>query len=325
MRKRLFLLLLACCLLGSGCGQKSAVDPSFYDELVLKKRYESVRTVERMDGMAEDAALLQDLPSRPAVDAGAALLVSETEKKVLFAQNPTAKIYPASMTKCMTALLVLERVSDLGEKATVTKEAFDGLTEDASLADLEAGGIYTVRDILYALLLPSGNEAANVLAIHVAGSVEAFARLMNERALDLGMLNTHFQNPHGLHDPNHYTTVYDLYLLFRKVTALPEFLEIIGTAEYRLSWEKGGAVKTGVIRTTNSFLRRFTEPPEGMTVIGGKTGYTAEAGRCLILLSTDEKGSRYISVVARARNYDGAYQVTNALLEIAVSGGKSGE
>lgn len=321
MKKRIGAVLSAFILLSSllsGCALGDAGrDPSYYEQSVLDRIYEGAGDASRMTGMAEDVAVLERTVYDDAyVSAAAAGLFAEDEKAILYTKEPTKRIYPASMTKCMTALLVLEHSANLKEEVQITEEAYRNLTPDSSTANLKVGGYYTVEDLLYALLLPSANEAANALALYVSGDIGTFVKEMNERAADLGMFGTQYRNPHGLHDSKHYTTVYDLYLLFRVLISKPDFLRIAGTEKAVIHCRYEDEVTDAYITTTNSFIRKFTLPPEGVRAVAGKTGYTASAGRCLVMLFENEAGLRYISVIARASSYDGVYEETVKLLEL---------
>ena len=321
IRKRLSIFLAAALLaVFSGCASGTGVD-SYYEYAVLSSLTGMEVQDLKLPGMAEDLCIIED-PSvfdTSLFEAKALGLFSEDTKEVLYAKNPYDRVYPASLTKMMTALIVIERCRDLTEQVKVGPEVSTGLTDSSSLAGLEEGASYSVEDLLYGLMIPSGNDAANVLAVHAAGSIEAFVDLMNRKAEDLGMVNTHFANPHGLHNPNHYTTVYDLYLLTRACISYPLFVRIGGekTATVTGTYADGTAFSRSY-RSTNSFLLNYTELPEGLTLRCTKTGYTAQAGRCLILVARDGEGHRYIGIVTKASTYDGLYEQMNGLLGLAV-------
>ena len=152
----------------------------------------------------------------------------------------------------------------------------------------------------------------------MSGSVEAFAERMNEKARQLGATQTHFKNPSGLSDPEHYTTAYDLYLIFNEAMKLPKFREIIGADAYTASYTdaQGNAVSK-TWKVGNWYQNGETETPEGLTVLGGKTGTTQAAGYCLIMAEQDEAGKEYISVVLKAENRQGLYKnMTNIITKI---------
>ncbi|MEI3166953.1 MAG: serine hydrolase [Lachnospiraceae bacterium] len=160
---------------------------------------------------------------------------------------------PASITKIMTALIAL-RDGDLQKEITVGKETV--ITEaGASLCHINPGETLTLEQLLYGLMLPSGNDAASAIAVYEAGSIEAFADKMNETAWKLGATDTHFVNPHGLTDPEHYTTAYDLYLIFNEGLKYPEFRKIIGTTEYTAEYtDANGVAKSQKWENSNQYL-----------------------------------------------------------------------
>ncbi|MEE1498219.1 MAG: serine hydrolase, partial [Clostridium sp.] len=216
----------------------------------------------------------------------------------------------------MTALIAIEE-GELSDTVQVTKDAV--ITESgASLCGIKPGDTLTMEQLLYGLLIPSGNDAANAIAVHMSGSVEAFAERMNEKARQLGATQTHFKNPSGLSDPEHYTTAYDLYLIFNEAMKLPKFREIIGADAYTASYTdaQGNAVSK-TWKVGNWYQNGETETPEGLTVLGGKTGTTQAAGYCLIMAEQDEAGKEYISIVLKAENRQGLYKnMTNIITKI---------
>lgn len=170
------------------------------------------------------------------VAAVSAILVEGETGEVLFEQNSTARRAPASLTKVMTAMLVIEKIDrgELGAEQTITVSptALEGLAADGSTQNIKAGEEMSLKDLLYCTLVASANEACNILAETVSGSVDSFVALMNQRAAELGMEGTHYANPHGLHDPDHYTTAYDLWLLAREAMTHPLFRQIVSTVDY---------------------------------------------------------------------------------------------
>lgn len=219
-----------------------------------------------------------------------AVLVDANYDEVLYEYNAHDKAYPASMTKVMTALLTLEAL----EAGTITEDTMVTVSDyaarkdfpDESTANLKSGEQMSVHDLLYCLLLPSANDAAKALAEHLGGSIDNFAAMMNQRAAELGCTNTHFINPHGLHDPNHYTTAYDMALMFMEAMEHDLFLEIISTPSYtaaptNISQERYFFNTNGLI--SNLYYSRHTYDK----CIGGKTGSTDQAGRCLVAAAKD--------------------------------------
>ena len=164
-------------------------------------------------------------------------------------------------------------------------------------------------------MLVSGNDAAVALAEYYSGSVEAFAEVMNEEALKMGASNSHFVNPSGYPDDNHYTTVYDMYLIFSNAVSLQAFQEIINTKTIDVTYSSAsGSIVEKTYNNSNHYIAETCEAPEGISVIGGKTGTTYDAGYCLVLLSTNEKGERLISIVFKADGKSNLYLLMNDIL-----------
>lgn len=235
----------------------------------------------------------------PEPHAGAAIVVDGDNDEVLYSLNADKKMYPASLTKIMTSLVVLEAIDNgelsLDTEITASAQAVQ-LPEGSSTAGIKAGEILTVEQLLYCDLVPSANEACNILAEAVAGSEEAFVARMNAKAAKLGAVNTHFTNPHGLHDDDHYTTAYDIYLMARAAMEYDIFRTIVSTAMYILPETNLSPART--LYSTNYFLSNWYVI--GYTydkAIGIKTGYTEEAGRCLASAAVDEQGRTFYCVV----------------------------
>lgn len=243
----------------------------------------------------------------PDIQAKAALLVDWDTETVLYAKNEHTELYPASLTKIMTALLTLEAVDQgklaLDQELTATASALDGLAADGSTAGIKVGETMTVENYLKCMLIVSANEACDVLAEGVSGSVSAFVDAMNARAAELGCKNTHFVNPNGLHDSQHYTSAWDLYLITREALKHPEFMAVcdMGVAEIPAT----NLSESRRLRTTNYLLSNWRAAgylyPDAH---GIKTGSTSEAGHCLVSSAT--RGSRsLISVVLGAERVVG--------------------
>ena len=152
--------------------------------------------------------------NEPNIIADAAILIDSSSEKILYSKNATEKMYPASTTKILTAILVIENCN-LEDIVTVPYEAISSIPSGYSVAALQAGEQCTVNQLLQMMLVYSANDAANVLAYHVSSSLEAFSTLMNNKISELGLKNTHFVNPSGMHDKNHYTTAYDLAIIMK--------------------------------------------------------------------------------------------------------------
>jgi D-alanyl-D-alanine carboxypeptidase (penicillin-binding protein 5/6) len=245
--------------------------------------------------------------------AGGAGVFNVSTKEVVYSQNLFGKLYPASTTKILTACIIIKNC-DLKDKVTASKEALEGLT-NSSKCGLAAGDELTVEQLLYGLMLESGNDAANVLAEYYAGSIDAFAEKMNAEALALGATGSHFANANGLPDDDHYTTVYDMYLIFQEAIQQQTFVDIIRTDSYDASYTNAGGGAVNVTwKNTNYYLNGSATAPDGITVIGGKTGTTNAAGYCLVLYSTNSKGEDIISIVFKADGRSDLYSLMNQIL-----------
>lgn len=249
-----------------------------------------------------------------ASDAGAALLMDVKNKEVMFSKSAHEKMYPASLTKVMTALVALEHGS-LDMVLTAT-DAVKITEAGAAVTGVKQGDTMTLDQALHILLIASSNDVALLIADAVGGDVEHFLEMMNDRAQELGATNTHFANPHGLTDPDHYTTAYDMYLIFQEALKYDTFCQIIQMPSYQTTYyDKNGKAKEVKSNSTNKFFNGKFNPPENITILGGKTGTTNAAGHCLILEVKDIKGSPYIAVMMRCTKSDNLYAEMIDLLE----------
>ncbi len=238
------------------------------------------------------------------VNAGAALLVDLDTDTVLFGQEQDKVIYPASTTKVLTALIVLQRVEagELSLNTTVTCSTTfrKTLTYDAAVADLQPGEQISVESLLYCLLLPSACDAANVLGETVSGDLESFSQEMNDTAAALGCTSSHFVNPSGLHDDDHYTTCSDLYLIMKAALQYDEFRKIIATPSITLPATNVSEPRT--LQNTNALLPGTkTATYNYPDCIGGKTGSTYLAGYCL--LSAAQRDGRTLVCIMMGCNW----------------------
>jgi D-alanyl-D-alanine carboxypeptidase (penicillin-binding protein 5/6) len=249
------------------------------------------------------------------ITAKAALMINDTTQDVLYANNVYERIYPASTTKLLTTLVAL-KYSNLEDLVTVSEDNAGITVYGAKLCNFKKGDTMTMETLLNCLLVYSGNDAAITIAEHISGSEEAFVELMNEEAVLIGATGTHFTNSHGLHDPNHYTTAYDMYLFFKECLKYEEFLPMINQTSYEANiTNSDGTVRSASYETTNMFLLHTKEAPEGVTVYGGKTGSTLDAGDCLILYSNSNDND-YISAVFKASDKTSLYDQHSTLLEM---------
>ena len=234
------------------------------------------------------------------VNAAAALLVDPDTGEVLYEKNPHEQRYPASITKVMTCLLTLEAVDrgelTLEQTVTASQALHTGIGENASTADIKAGEEIRIIDLLYAALIPSANEACNVLAEAVSGDVASFVELMNQRAAELGMEDTHFANTHGYHDDNHYTSAWDIYLMCKEAMQYETFRTIVSSLNYTMP-ATNMHEEPRIVRSTNALISNFRVFGYLYQYATGiKTGSTPEAGYCLAASATKEDRN-LISVV----------------------------
>lgn len=205
---------------------------------------------------------------------------SNTEK-ILYSRNIYEKIYPASITKLMTALLTVENC-ELDDIVTISENAVHSVPSGYVNANLQVGEQLTVEDLLYVMLIPSANDAANALAEHVGGSIESFGTMMNTRAKELGCTGTNFTNPSGLQQEEHYTTTRDLYLIAKAAYSKSIIKKIIGTVSYTLPSTNAYSGDARIFTTTNYMTRKNMSKYYCDYCIGGKTGYTGDAKNCVI-------------------------------------------
>ncbi len=229
---------------------------------------------------ASNANVIAAAPDAPTLNAEAALLISPDTGMVLYEKNADERRYPASTTKIMTALIVLENVTDLSETVTAEASDFEHVTADSSNADIKEGEIVTIEDLLYALMLPSANEAAYMLARHVGGTWENFVDMMNERAAELGCTGTHFSNPCGLHEEDHYSTARDLYKIGYAAMQDETFANIVNTVQHKMA--KTNMHEERKIYTTNMLIFSSYAAYAYPYCQGIKTGHTSEAGNCFV-------------------------------------------
>jgi D-alanyl-D-alanine carboxypeptidase (penicillin-binding protein 5/6) len=268
----------------------------------------------KLDGLAEHAAVLTESTQTFEGNVGSALLVNLTNNEVIAAKNAQKKIYPASTTKVLTALLTLENCK-MTEEVTI-KEDITFNESGVVAVGLKKGDKIKIEGLLNALLIESANDCAVALAEHIAGSTKKFAAMMNKRAKELGATNCHFVNANGLHDDDHYITAYDMYLIFKEAIQYDAFLNIVKKANYTLDYEMASGVPASLpMETTNHYILGDYSLPDGIFMIGGKTGTTNKAGSCLVVLTEDSNGTQYISLVYDAQTKDILYGTMSELLE----------
>lgn len=236
-------------------------------------------------------------------------------RKVIYAKDIYAKRSPASITKIMTALLTIE-YGNLDEMITVTS-VVKNIEAGSSVCDIREGDVFSLRQLLYGMMIASGNDAAMMIAEHIGGSVEGFVSMMNEEARKLGATGTHFANPHGLTDPDHYTTLYDIYLIFQEAVKSDLFQDIINRKNYYAEYVRSdGSSAAMTWESTNQYFTNQTESPDNISVFGGKTGTTDEAGACLALMAKDLYGNPYLSIILHSESKESLYPEMNEILSL---------
>ena len=236
------------------------------------------------------------------VDSAAAILIESSSGRILYEKNAYEKMYPASTTKVLTAILTLENCK-LSDVATVSSTALDTIPNGYVTANLQVGEQLTIKDLLYALMVKSANDTAVVLAEHISGSVENFSILMNQKAKEIGCLNTNFVNPNGIHHPDHYSTAYDLSLMTQYCMKNEIFRKIVSTTSYTLPATNMYSSEDRTFSNTNSLIivnkNNRADNYYYKNAIGIKTGFTSQAKNCLIAGSLQD-GLEFISVILGA-------------------------
>lgn len=249
-------------------------------------------------------------PSGPSIYGTAGVLIEASTGTVLYDKKSHKKMYPASITKIMTALLTIEHCK-MDEVVTFSENAINGLEYgDANMA-CSIGEQLTVKDCLYALMLQSANEVATALGEHISGSTKAFAELMNQRAKEAGATDTHFTNANGLHNPNHYVTAYDMAMITRAAAQYPAFNDIVNTTTYTIKKNNKRKEDATAIQR-----HKMVWPSSGYYydgIIGGKTGFTDQSGTTLVTYAKRD-GMTLIAVVLQS-NGTNVYNDTKALLD----------
>ena len=324
IRNTVLLLLLLVVLCGAGGfgvymlkgGNFSTPVNSFnafseFDNTLVSKE------AQRAEGFAQNLCVVtKDVPldSVSLDDNQSGVLLNLSDKKVLYAKGAYNKVYPASITKIMTAMLAL-KYGNMDDTVTISQENVT-LESGSQVAGFMEGDQVTMDQLLHCLLVYSANDAASAIAEHVGGSTDKFVEMMNSFAAELGCTGTHFTNPHGLQDENHYTTPYDIYLMLKEALNYPEFTQITQSGSYTVEYTHAdGSSASTTLLATDHYLTGEATPPKNVTILGGKTGTTDNAGNCLALLSQNAYGKPYISIVMGASTKDELYEQMSSLLQ----------
>lgn len=242
-----------------------------------------------------------------------AILVRLNDQTIKMQKNSEEKIYPASLTKIMTAIVAIENLTDLEDEIKLTHTTFDGLYEaNAAMAGFLPGESVRAIDLLYGVLLPSGAECSIALAEKIAGTEDDFVMLMNKKAEVLGMASTHFENTNGFHEENHFTTVKDLSVLLSYALQNEQFREIFTSSRHVTN--STNKHPGGITIKSTLFEKLSDEMLIDGAILGGKTGYTDYAGLCLATLAVvDNQEYILISAGANGDHHTEQYNITDAL------------
>lgn len=311
---------LCVCVILSGCG---STKNALLDYRVDASNMSATNTENSIqDYLSEDICVISKDGQTTAQDAimkaKASLMVNDTDDKMLYSHNIYKKMYPASVTKIVTAYVAL-KYGNLDDTVTISYNASHITEYGAKLCGFSEGDQITLRDLLYSFLICSGNDAGIAIAEHISGSVKEFAKVMNREMKNIGATHSHFVNPHGLHNKKHYTTAYDLYLVFHRLVKNDTFMDIVSQSKYTANFTgKDGKSKRLFFTSTDRYLIGTATAPSGVTVVGGKTGTTSDAGSCLILYSKGKDNKNFISVVLKADGAYSLYDQMNNLLSYGV-------
>jgi len=254
------------------------------------------------------APAAEALDDPPLSSAKAVVLADMESGRLLWSLNAQERRAPASLTKIMTVLLAVEALEDgrftPDEMVTAQADCLAGLDTDSSTSDIKPGEIISYRDLLYCAMVHSANEACNILAHHIAGSVSAFVEMMNARAAELGCSDTHFSDPNGLSNENHYTTAYDMYLMTAEALRHPLFAEICNTRSYEMAATNLSDARS--FPNSNALISNESDYGDKYLysyAAGVKTGFTQLAGYCLVSTAENEDGERLLAVVMGCNGY----------------------
>lgn len=318
MKKWYVILSIIVVIFLGGC-QKTSEHFLTYQDVMISSESNSEQYLSETDFFAKDLVIIpleENTKEDENIQAEAALLVDITDRKALYTKNVHQKMYPASLTKLATALVVL-RKGELSDTVTIGYNATHIADPYAKVCGFQEGDRITLDALLHSMLIYSGNDASIAIAEHLAGSEEQFVKLMNDEVAAVGAVNSNFVNSHGLHDEDHYTTAYDIYLIFNELARFDTFRSIINSSSYTAHYtNKDGNTKEKTFETTNRYLRGDKDSPENVTVLGGKTGYTFMAGNCLTLLSESPSGNKFISILLKAAGEDNLYSEMTHLQSI---------
>lgn len=253
-----------------------------------------------------------------AVTSDGALLINITKKECVFSKNLYTRMYPASITKFLTALIALKKCN-ITDEVTINGEATKIYESGAKMCGFKEGDKISMENLLKSMLVYSGNDAALAIAIHISGSQQEFANEMNRTCKALGASGSNFVNPHGLHDDNQYTTPYDLYLILNELIKYESIFNMYGLPSVDVPYtDAAGNPQTKTFGATNRYTNGKAQAPPNVTVLGGKTGTTDRAGNCLLVHARNTVSNNdYIAVVLNAKSGNDLYTNMTKVLTYA--------
>jgi D-alanyl-D-alanine carboxypeptidase len=321
MKKALLLIILLISASFSGCSRDADTFLAYSDHAYNAQELINY-TITEGDFFAKDIAIISDGVNSGEdenLNAGAVLLVDINNNKTIYSSNAYDSMYPASLVKLLTSLIVLED-GELTDNVTISRNAVKIAEKRAKVCGFKEGDTMTMETLLNCLLVFSGNDAAIAIAEHIGGTESDFVALMNKKALQLGAAASVFANPHGLHDDTQYTTAYDMYLIFNKLLKYDSFRTIINKNVYEAEYfDKSGNNKHKSFSSTNLYLTGDVKTQSGLEVIGGISGSTKKSGSCMILLCKDSNNTEYIAVILNSSNNEVLYSQMSYLLSLAVA------
>lgn len=308
-------------LLLTGCSQSES-----YLKPYAQASYNEASTADMLDadafkGFAQDLGVVSVSDSESGIntqvvneiDGNEVFLAGTDSGDVICASNCFEEVAPASTTKLMTALCALKYGPDFNQEITIGDEVnIDDL--DAQMCGFQSGDQATFGTLMNAMLVYSGNDAANAIACAVSGDMDTFCDLMNKEAEAIGATHSNFLSPNGLDMDGHYSTAYDLYLILNACLQYDDFKNIIAQGEYTGTYIRDGEEMTSTWEATDEYLTGEAEEPSGIKVFGGKTGSTDNAGKCLVLYAEDAQENGYIAVIMGSENSQTLYDSMTKLL-----------
>lgn len=317
MKKSILFLLVTATIALAGC-RNSSNEFLAYESLSDAAGQAIDTSVTQSDFFAENLAVVSEEVNRGGDDlltSGSTLLINLTDNQVIYADHVYDRMFPASLTKLMTALVVLS-YGELTDSVTVSFNASHIPEPGARVCGYQEGDVISMEALLNSLLVYSGNDAAIAIAEHMGQSEAEFVKIMNKKATEIGAVHSNFVNASGLHDDNQYTTAYDMYLIFNTLIKYDTFRNIISSASYTAVYkDKDGNAQEKVLNSTNN----FTGPEEedaSVEILGGLTGATKKAGSLGILLCKDSNNKEYVLMILDAANNDTLHSQISHLLTL---------